>query len=475
MLDWSYDLLDDAEKKLFARLSVFAGGWTLEAASHVCSGAPIAKDDVVYVLIRLIEQSLVVADEDGDRYRMLETVRQYARDRLIEGGDGEQWRDRHLEYFLGLAEEAKPNLTGTQERNRLDRLENEHDNLRSALTSVITAGADAVSGMRLASACWRFWLIRGHAREGLGWLSAMLAAAPNQQPTLHRARALSAAATAARMMSDFSKARTLYEEALSLSRELDDRQGVGAAIGNLGMVSYDQGDYPAARARHEESLVIWRELGDRKGIARTLLALGNVAYVQGDEREAESLYEQSLAIERELGDQRAIGIVLNNLGMVAEYRHDHPAARRLHEEAMAVRRELGDRWGIANSLINLGVVAVAQGDYPSSRSLLTESLAMFRDLADRLGIVSSLEALADLAFASGQPKRGVRLYGYAARLRDEIGYTFQSRNRLDYDHSMVSARASIGDAAFELAWQEGHAMTLEQAIEYALQEQSADG
>ena len=286
MIDWSYELLDGAEKALFARLAVFAGGWTLEAASEVCSGESIAKDDVVYVLIRLIEQSLVVADEDGDRYRMLETVREYAQERLEEAAIGdkvrERWRDRHLAYFLALAEEAAPKLNGTQQRNWLEHLEGEHDNLRSALTWA-AAGADAVSGMRLASACWRFWLIRGYAREGLGWLSAMLAATPNRQATAHRAHALTAAATMARAVSDFSKARTLYEEALSLWRELDLQRGVAAALGNLGMVSYDQGDYPAAMARHEESLAIWRELGDQPGIARTLMALGNVVYSQGRE------------------------------------------------------------------------------------------------------------------------------------------------------------------------------------------------
>jgi non-specific serine/threonine protein kinase len=474
MLDWSYELLDDSERKLFARLSVFAGGWTLETASQVCSGAPITKDDVVYVLIRLIEQSLVVAEEDGDRYRMLETVRQYARERLQESGEAEQWRERHLEYFLALAEKAKPGIEGPQQREWLNRLETEHDNLRSALTWA--TGADAVSGMRLASACWRFWLIRGYAREGLGWLSAVLADAPAEH-TKDRARALSAAATMARATSDFSKARTLYEDALLIWRELDNRHGVAGALGNLGMVSYDQGDYTEAITRHEESLTIWRELGDQIGIARTLLALGNVVYSQGDERAAESLYERSLAIARELGDQRAIAILLHNLGMVAAYhRRDYQAAKSLYEEALALRRELGDRSGIASSLNNLGAVAFEQGDHPSSKALLTESLAMHRDLANRQGMTECLEALASLALASGRFEPGARLCGHAARLREEIGSPFPLWERLDYDRRIASARASFGnDAAFDLAWREGHAMTLEQALEYALQEQSADG
>jgi non-specific serine/threonine protein kinase len=466
MLDWSYDLLDDTERKLFARLSAFAGGWTLEAASQVCSGQPITKDDLVYVLIALIEQSLVIAEEDGDRYRMLETVRQYARDRLLESGEEKQWRDRHLVYFLALTEEAQPKLNGPEQRNWLERLDRELDNLRWALTWA--TGADAVSGMRLASACQRFWQIRGYVREGLGWLAAMLSAATGSPTTEQRAKALGTAATLARATSDFAKARTLYEEALSLWRELGARRGVAGALGNLGMVSYDQGDFAAAMARHEESLAIWRELDDRQGIARTLLALGNVVYSQGDEPAAASLYEQSLAIERELGDQRAIAIVLNNLGMVAEYyRGDYPAARRLHEEALAIRRELGDRWGIANSLLNLGTTAFEQRDYASARALLMESLAIQRELVDRLGIIGSLEALASLAFATGGPEAGARLCGHAARLREEIGAPFPPWERLRYDRQVASGRALLGnDVVFEQAWQEGRSMTLEQALEY---------
>jgi tetratricopeptide (TPR) repeat protein len=428
----------------------------------------------VYVLIGLIEQSLVVAEDNGDRYRMLETVRQYARERLLNSGQAEQWSDRHLAYFLALAEEAEPKLSGAEQRNWLERLERELDNVRSALKWA--TGADAVSGMRLASACQRFWQIRGYVREGLDWLTVTLSAAPASPTSAHRAKALATAATLARATSDFSKARTLYEDALSIWRVLDNRRGIAAALGNLGMVSYDQGDYPAAMARHEESLAIWRELGDRYGIARTLLASGNASYSLGNEAAAESLYEQSLAIERELGDQRAIAIVLNNLGMVAEYyRGDCPAARRLHEEALAIRRELGDRWGIASSLLNLGTTAFDQQDYVSARAQLKESLSIHRELADRLGIVGSLEALAALEFVTGRVEAGARLCGHAERVREEIGAACPAWERLRYDRQVAAGRAALGnDVAFDAAWQEGRAMTLEQAIEYALQEQSVD-
>ena len=449
----------------------------LEAVQQVCGDESADEWDAVDLLTSLIEKSLVTAEDcnGATRYRLLETVRQYARDRLLESGEGERWRDRHLAYFLAVAEEAEPKLNGAQQRNWLERLEMEHDNLRSALAWA-AAGADAVSGMRLASACWRFWLIRGYAREGLSWLSGILSAAPARQTTAHRAKALTAAATMARETSDFSKAIALYEESLSIWRKLGDQRGIAAALGNLGMVSFARGEYPVARARQEESLAIWRELGDQPGIAKELIALGNVANAQGDELTARSLYEQSLAIKRELGDQRGIAVVLNNLGMMAFYRNDYSAARLLHDQTLVIRRELGDRWGIAVTLHNLSRVALAQGDYPSSSALLTESLATRRDLADRLGIAESLEEFAGLAFALDRPGPGARLCGHAARLREEIGSPLPPWERVRYDRRIASARASLGnDVAFDLAWQAGHAMTLEQAIEYALQEQSADG
>jgi tetratricopeptide (TPR) repeat protein len=468
MLDWSYDLLDDSEKKLFARLSVFAGGWTLEAANEVCHGAPINKDDVVYVLIGLIEQSLVVAEEDGDRYRMLETVRQYAQDRLRDSGEEKRWRDRHLEHFLTVAEEAAPNIQATQQRQWLECLGVEHDNLRSALTWA--TGADAVSGLRLASACWRFWLIRGYAREGFGWLSAMLAAVPAEQPSVRRAKALVGAATLAWAMADYVNAKTLYEDALSMSRELGDQRGIAVALGNLGMVALEQGDHKAAIARHEEGLAIWHELGDRQGIARTLNALGNAAYSQGDRR-ARSLYEQSLAIHRELGNHRGIALSLGCLAMFSSNcDKDYSTARSLHNQALVIHRELGDRWGIAWTLCELGIVAFEQSDYPASRTLLAESLEIWRELADRFRIATSLEAVAGFAFATGRPEPGARLWGQAARLRNELGTPLQPSERVAYDRRILSARASFAnEVEFDSAWQDGRAMALEQAIEYALQ------
>ena len=205
------------------------------------------------------------------------------------------------------------------------------------------------------------------------------------------------------------------------------------------------------------------------------MAFGNAVFAQGDEVAAKSLYAQSLAIERELGDQRSIAVALNNLAMVAQYHGDYPDARLLHEEALAIRRQLGDRAGIAGSLTNLGTTACEQGDHASAEAMLVEGLAIRRELAGRRDIVESLEALVGLAFATGRPEAGARLGGQAARLREEIGSPLPPWERIRFDRQLASGRALLNDdGAFDRAWQEGRSMTLEQAIDDALRERSAN-
>ncbi len=515
MLDWSYDLLDDSEKKLFARLSVFAGGWTLEAASQVCGGSPITKDDVVYVLIGLIEQSLVVAQEDGDRYQMLETVGQYARGRLLESGKGEWWRERHLAYFLPFAEQAESNLTGKDQQAWLDRLEAEHDNARAALAWSLTEGGDLASGLRLAGSFWRFWHLRGFLVEGRDWLAKLLAASPDVQPTRTeaRAKALNGAGTLARNLGDYGAAQAMFEESLAIWRTLDRRRGIANALNNLGLLAYSQGDYPTAHTLLEESLAIRRDLGDRIGVAGSVGNLGNLAYLEGDYDTSRALHEESLKIERELGNQAGIAASLQCLGLALEEQGDHAAARAAFDEGLAIQRELGDRPGIGNTLNNLGNAACEQGDYPTAQRLYEEALAILRELGDReriaavldnlalvaaeqgdcmaarslgkesltirwalddrRGIAWSLEGLANATFALKGPAKAARIWGTAARVREEVGCPLPPRDRVRSDRRIASARAAMADdTAFDGAWHEGRAMPLDRAVEYALDDRA---
>ena len=287
-----------------------------------------------------------------------------------------------------------------------------------------------MAGLRLAGAIWRFWYVRGYLDEGRKWLSRMLAAAvPDDPNSATRAKALDGA----------------------------------------GMLARRQGDYAAARALHEDALVIERAIGDRRGLASSLSNLGIVAREQNDNATAKALYEESLALRRELGDQWGIGAALNNLGLVVLHDGDYPAARALYGECLEVFRALGNRQAMASPLSNLGRVAHQQGDYASARALYQESLVIFWDLRDRWGVALSVEGLAYVASAQASPTRATRLWGVASRLREEIGCPLPPSERSRYDRELAATRTAIDDdAAFDRAWKEGGAMTIDQAIDYAL-------
>lgn len=467
LLDWSYELLDEAERQFFARLSVFAGGWTLAAAEVVGAGETIAKDDVVYRLIALVEKSLVVADEDGDRYRMLETVREYARDKLAASGNTEAVRERHRDYYLALAEEAEPKLTGPEQGTWLQRLEREHDNLRAALQWSVAA-VPAQGALRLCGALVRFWAARGYLSEGGEWCRSILSRPAAAEPTKERADALQTAGALAHLQGDYPTARSRHDESLAIRRQLGDRKGIAASLVNLGKLALRQGDVGSARTLMEEGLERGKELGDRQLIAMLLVNLGHVAVHQGELAPAQAIFEESLAMFREFGDRNGIASTLVNLGVLAFELGDFSAARTLYEEGLAIVRELGDMRVIPIVLTNLGEVAFLQGDFLSAAALLQEGLTMRREAGDRLGIASSLEMAAAVVAALGNQLRSARIWGAAERLREEIGSPLRENARISYGQRVAAARAVLADdAAFHRAWLEGRASTLDEAIKMA--------
>ncbi len=433
LIDWSYDLLNDSEKRLLQRLTVFASGWTLDAAEEVCAGDPVEEGGVLDLLTSLVDKSLVLAEQNvgSYRYRLLETVRQYARDRLLEHADGGRWRDRHLTHFLQLTERAELHLTDMEQQTWFDRLETEHENLRAALTWSSAEGGDNASGLRLAGALWRFWSVRGYPGEGRSWLSGLLATAREATPA-SRAKALGAAGVLAHEQGDNVTARALHAESLEIRRVLGDRQGIASSLSNLGSVAHELGDYQGARALQEESLAMRREAGDRQGIATSLNNLGLLARELGDYPSARRLYEESLAIDRELGDRRSIAVSLNNLGGIACDQCDYAAAQALHEESLAIRRDLGNRRGIASSLTNLGDVAREQGDYAAAKALLEEGLAIRRELGDRRGIAISLCALGSVAQDQGDLSVAQALNEESLNIRRALGDRWGIATSLNY-------------------------------------------
>ena len=326
MLDWSYDLLTEREQAMLRRVAVFAGGWTLASAEQVCAGDGIDASDVIEQLTSLVDKSLVVTDEQAGatRYRMLETVRQYALDRLRESGEEAQWRGSHLACFVALAEEFYEGVGGPKQQSWFSRIASEHDNLRAALGW--SAESSPIEGLRLAGALNVFWRIRGHLGEGREWLGRLLDAVPIDGPTRERARGLNGAALLTISQGDYAGAKRLLRESLALFREIDDPIGVTRALTNLAFLSLEQGDYPEAEALVREAVDRARATGNRRALFSSLGYLAIALHRQGQWAAARELFEQALAMARELGTPYEIGTTLNDIAR-AECDEGHQTSR----------------------------------------------------------------------------------------------------------------------------------------------------
>jgi predicted ATPase/class 3 adenylate cyclase len=478
-VDWSYALLTEPERTLFARLAAFAGGWTLEAAETVgadpddADGDGIAADAVLDLLTRLADKSLVVADEQPDgtaRYRLLETLRQYARQKLAERGAAvDALRRRHAAHYLALAEQAAPHLTGPQQLVWLARLEAELDNLRAALRWSLDSG-DAGAGLRLADALDRFWYLRRHQTEAGAWLAQLLAA-PGPPDAL-RAAALGQAGRRTRNAGDAAGGRRLLEEGLALARALGDDALVARALSELGFTSRARGDYPAARRELEEALALYRRLGDRWGVAHALSHLALLRHWQGEQDAARATTEELRATARPLGDRRLDAVVYELLGQVAGATGDPAEARRLLEQGLALHRELGDEAGVASGQVLLGRLALRRGAPAAgeARERFVAGLRTAQEAAFLWRAVEGLEGLAATAAAAGRAGRALRLAGAATALREAAEQRLSPADEEELARWLAPARAALDADGATAAWTEGRAMPVEQAIAYALEE-----
>jgi predicted ATPase/DNA-binding SARP family transcriptional activator len=471
LVDWSYDLLSESEQALLIRLSVFRGGWSLESAERVCSGGTVDALDVLELLTSLCDKSLVVAETTGPsvRYRFLETIREYALDRLQETGEYEVWRDRHLAHFVALGEEAEPHLTDQEQPRWLERLELEHDNIRAALEWSRVRPEGYTPGLRLAGAICRFWSFHGHNLEGRTWMSDLLQIEPEKQNPAVRAKALHGAAFMAFDQGDVYGARNYADEDLAIRRELGDRRGIANALNVTANLAHLEGDYAAELTIREEGLAIWRALGDRWGVALSLGNLGFAANTRRDYELARVLLEESLAIRRELNVLRGIAFSLHQLGLAVHALGDRDSAREMYEESLAIDRELGNWRGVANLLRCLAKLGFENGDFRTAWSHFGESLATYRELCDRLEFAICLELAAPLFACAGECRCAAQLWGAADRLREDVGAPRPPSELAEYRQQFTDARGALGsDTEFDAAWQQGRVMTLEQAMEVAL-------
>ena len=428
-LEWSYDLLSDAERLLFDRLSVFAGGWTLESAEAVCAGEAVEPGAVLDVLTQLVDKSLVLAEPGpagAIRYRLLETLRQYGQERLGDRDDVEETRRRHAVFFLALAERAARELRGSEQRSWLALLAHEQDNFRAALVWSIGRGESEI-GPRLAAAPAEFWQRRAYVSKDLEWLLRGLEHGDVGSAAV-RAPGLQAAA----------------------------------------FLAYFQGDDEAAHAYLAESLALWQQLGEERGIADTLRGLGMTALGRGELDRAEAPLLASLDRFRALEDSLGIAACLGNLGDLAHARGDVTQAAALFEESLALAREQGNTWQAAYVLHSLGHLALVRGNQARATALLREGLALSGELEDRRAIAVCLDSLALVACGQRQPERAARLFGASEGLRAAMGVGRRAWLRVDFDRGVAAARAALGEAAFAAAWAAGRSLSAAQAIEYAL-------
>jgi predicted ATPase/class 3 adenylate cyclase len=438
-IGWSYDLLNEREKALFRRLSVFVGGCTLEAAEAVatapgeCAGEggdrrpPPLEIDILDGIASLVEKSLIHQQHGAagePRFSKLETIREYAWERLEESGETEAVRRQHGQFFLALVETAEAKLVGAEQGAWLDRLEGEHDNFRAVLAWSQTEAEDGEIGLRLAGALWWFWWLRCHWTEARNWLAGVLTRSGGSGCTAGRAKALEGAGLFA---SDWEVGRRLGEQSVAVFRELGDKLGLASSLRTLAL-RLEENDDAAARLCYEESLAICQEAGDRRGEMLSRSMMGSPAHLEGD----------------------------------------------VDEEAVAFCREVGNQWNLGWLLLNLGHRAKQQGDRERAYERYKESLAIFRELGNQSGVIYNMESLAMLPGAQQEPERVARLFGAAATLRDAISADdFSSPDaRADYERRVSTIRAALGEEAFAAAWEAGRAMSLEEAVRVALEDEA---
>jgi len=470
---WSYDLLDENEQKLFQRLSVFVGGCTVEAIDAVVRDTTLLLDQ----LESLLDKSLVREVEGHNReprFVILGMLREFGLEQLEASGEAEMIRRYHAEFYLSLAEGAEASLERAEQIPWMDRMEQEHDNLRAALEWSKTAEGAGELCLQLASALGYFWEVHGHFSEGRERLSAILMMQSAQGRTAARTKLLARAAELAYRQSDYAATVEFAEECLEICRELGDRQGMASALIKLGNAATESGDYATASEYLGEALMIWRERDDQHGIARALISLGWVSLRSGEYPLANALLEEALALSRELGDTRSMGFELSGLGEVALRQGDHTRATQLLEESLSLRKQLGNKWGIGVSLGTLGLVALREGDWEQAVARLGESLEVRREIGDKGGCAWCLERLAETAAKQGDPEKAVRLLSAAAALRISIGSIVDPADQEEYQTQRAALRAELGEERFSAIWNEGRALTLEQAVAYALEDQSSE-
>ncbi|MCC6568243.1 MAG: hypothetical protein IT315_03295, partial [Anaerolineales bacterium] len=549
LIDWSYQLLSEDERLLFRRLAVFVGGWTLDAAESVC-GEERSGFDILDLMTRLVDKSLINVEHSAgeSRYRRLETIRQYAREALLNSEETAAFRNRHLEYFLTYAETAKVKLGGREQEAWLAQLETEHDNLRAALEWSLETKPEF--GLRIAAALIDFWDTRGYLNEGRRWLDKTLQATASLAPDSTRVDVLLGAMAFAIRQSELDVSRKILAEGLELARTIDYKKGIARGLTAQGIVAeFFNGDLTGAEALYNEALTFYREAGDRLAIGQALGPLASCALKRYDFARSENLYSESLRLFREVENEREIAGALGNLAEVALAQRNYPQAQNFAAESLALYQALADKHGVATALRSSSIARHNRGDLAQARVESEQGAAIFRELGDRgcllltlaalarqlhhLGelphaadvireartflnevgqemiatgvfdvygrialaqgdleqarkqfadglrfqqnikdahfVPSLLEGLAYVMITAAEDRDAVKLLGAASALREEKGLPLMQVERAEYDQALAALKSKVDDASLQNLWNEGFAMSIEEATQFALE------
>jgi predicted ATPase/DNA-binding CsgD family transcriptional regulator len=480
-LQWSRDLLSEDEKRLFERLAIFSGGGTLEAIESICANG--ISGNIGNLLSALVHKNLVLARErlDGQiHFLLLETIRQYNRDRLKNQGQFEILSKLHAEYYTHLAQRTAPKLSDADQVRSLDMLEVEHDNLRSALKWCQTTEGAAELGLNLAGSLELFWAVRGYFQEGREHLSTALSRQGVLGRTESRAKALHAEAHLAYMQGDYPLVRERLEESLSIYRALgsEGKRGKATVLITLGDKQTEVGEYESATKLMKEALEIMHELQDTKGIARALWQLGACEVRRGNYVPAREYFEDALQLLRQIGDNSNTAIALSGLAEIAIRQENYEHAAVLEDESLAMRKQMDEPWGIGVSLGNFAWIALRKDNLQEAESYLKKSLTLRRDIADRGGCAWCLEKLAESSLALGLREssknplkhycRAAKLFGAAEAMRELVDSKIDLVDLAEYERKVGVLRSQLDENTFTVSWSGGHSLTMEQSVDFAL-------
>jgi predicted ATPase/DNA-binding winged helix-turn-helix (wHTH) protein len=468
---WSHDLLNEAERKLFRRIAVFVGGCTVESAEAVCNASLDLGMEIFEGLSSLVDQNLIqrIDRAEGEaRFAMLETIREYALERLGESNEEPATRRAHAAYCLVLAEEGNPQLLPPDRSNWLAQCDVEIDNLRYALDWLFqTRNFDWA--FRLCMALFRFWDMREHFDEGRARLETIFQMAGTEYPK-ERAKVSLFIGALVTPQGDYATAEYFLNQSLALYEELGDEPAIAAALNALGVSARDRGDYAAAQSHLERSLDCWRNLSDRLAMARCLHNLANVVKVRGDYPRARWALGEATKIFEELGDASGAAWSINQQGDVARAQGDKLGALNLYQQALFSFRETGDPWGAARSLTDIGDIHRELGDHDAAHTAFCDALNKFSELGHQRGIARTIESCACLSLAEGFGARALTLASAAAELRRRIGAPLTHLEQQKLDATLQPARQLMSEAEGNRAWGEGSRMSMESAIRLSMED-----